>query len=105
MLRDVMPINRLLLVAGIEPERVRQSERTIPIGSINHFKQLLLYVISFAIICHHSNFIIKENSYIQAFYLIICGCPFFPLFYFCDYFIISIPIRVVRKSQSCRVEK
>ena len=29
-LRDVMPTNGLLLVAGIEPERVRQSERTIP---------------------------------------------------------------------------
>ena len=29
-LREVMPTNGLLLVAGIEPERVRQSERTIP---------------------------------------------------------------------------
>ena len=29
-LRDVMPTNGLLLVAGIELERVRQSERTIP---------------------------------------------------------------------------
>ena len=29
-LKDVMPTNRLLLVAGIEPEHVRQSERTIP---------------------------------------------------------------------------
>ena len=29
-LKDVMPTNRLLLVMEIDPERIRQSEQTIP---------------------------------------------------------------------------